>query len=98
MLTLLVMLSDGGVSLTERQHPTNTHNEAVATMLMFAGTLSANGSTVRIRSRSWAMIAVEPPAAAASNAFCSLTASFADDITYGKQKMLPVRKNVQRQV
>ena len=98
MLTLLVMLSDGGVSLTERQHPTKTHSEAVATMLMFAGTLIANGSTVRTRSRSWAMIAVEPPAAAASNAFCSLTASFADDITYGKRTMLPVWQNVQRQV
>ena len=31
--TFFVMLSVGGVDFKERQHPTNTHNDAVATML-----------------------------------------------------------------
>ena len=80
MLTFLVMVSDGAVCLTDLQHPTKTHSEAVAMMFAFAGTTMANGRSVRPMSNSWAMTAVEPPAAAARRAFSSFLASWVDDI------------------
>lgn len=90
MLTFLVMLSEGAVSLTDLQHPTNTHSEAVAMMLTLAGTEIANGRTVRTKSKSWATTAVEPPAAAIRSAFSSFFASWVDDIARRKVHVQPV--------
>ena len=58
------MLSVGGVVFTERQHPTKTHNDAVATMLKFAGTLMHAGSTVCTSNISCASAAARPADAA----------------------------------
>ena len=89
MLTFLVMLSEGAVSLTDLQHPTKTHSEAVAMMFALAGTEIASGRTVRTKSKSWATTAVEPPAAAVRSAFTSFFASWVDDITRRKDHGQP---------
>ena len=81
MRTFFVMLSVGGVSLTDLQHPTNTHSDAVAIMFPFAGTGRARGSKVTTKSNSWAITAVAPPEAAARRALSSFLASWVEDIT-----------------
>ena len=93
MLTFLVMLSVGGVSLTDLQHPTKTHRDAVAMMFAFAGTGTAKGRRVKTKSNSWAMIAVAPPEAAARRAFSSFLASCVEAITELSQRetSTPVR-------
>ncbi len=81
MPTFFVMLSAGGVSLTDLQQPTKTHRDAVAMMFAFAGTGTARGRRIKARSNSWAMMAVAPPEAAARRAFSSFLASWVDAIT-----------------
>ena len=55
--TFLLMLSAGGVALTDLQHPVKTQSEAVRTMLRFAGIGRNSGKTANTARAARAMVA-----------------------------------------